>query len=167
VIFVRPADDDNLDQGDILDDCPLPWTAFWDLDRDPQIVTEVIFQRVIVLTQTCDLANNKVNLATVAIVREAEALVRGGVLKAADVKGPIRAGRIWGLYFLPKADDLGLPESIVDLRQLHTVRLDMLRALCQRGKRTARLQPLYREHLNKFFGDTYSRIGLPQQYATE
>jgi hypothetical protein len=68
---------------------------------------------------------------------------------------------------LPKNEGLGLPEMIVDLRQLHTVRLDLLTALCRHGHRRARVQPLYREHLAKHFADTYSRIGLPEPYATE
>ncbi|HLQ47049.1 MAG TPA: hypothetical protein VK137_20065, partial [Planctomycetaceae bacterium] len=75
--------------------------------------------------------------------------------------------RVFGWYFLPKADDLGLREMIVDFRQLHTVRLDLLTALCRSGKRLARVEPLYREHLNKHFADSYSRIGLPEPYETD
>jgi hypothetical protein len=41
------------------------------------------------------------------------------------------------------------------------VRRDYLFALCARGQRKTRFQPLYREHLAKHFADTYSRIGLP------
>jgi len=167
VIFVRPSDDGDLDQGDIIDDCPLPWASYWDLDHSPRLITQVVSQRVIVLTQTCDLANSKVNSVVVAVVRDVEAVVSAGLVKPADVKGPIRSGRIWGLYFLPKSDELSLPETIIDLRQLHTVRVDLLRALCRRGQRRARLLPPYREHLNKFFGDTYSRIGLPEPYRTD
>ena len=56
---------------------------------------------------------------------------------------------------------------IVDLRHLHTVRLDVRSALCTAGRRVARIQPLYREHLSKHFADSYSRIGLPEPYETE
>jgi hypothetical protein len=56
---------------------------------------------------------------------------------------------------------------IVDLRQLHTVRYDLLTALCQRGRRRARLLSPYREHLAKHFADTFSRIGLPEPYESE
>jgi hypothetical protein len=56
---------------------------------------------------------------------------------------------------------------IVDPRQIHTVRLDLLTALCQRGLRRARLLSPYREHLAKHFADTFSRIGLPAPYETE
>jgi hypothetical protein len=55
---------------------------------------------------------------------------------------------------------------IVDLRRLHTVPLDLLRALCQAGKRSERVQTPYREHLAKHFADTFSRIGLPEPYET-
>ena len=55
---------------------------------------------------------------------------------------------------------------IIDLRQLHTVPLDLLRELCRGGKRRARVQLLYREHLAKHFADTFSRIGLPRPYET-
>jgi hypothetical protein len=61
---------------------------------------------------------------------------------------------------------LGLPEMIVDLRQLHTVRHDQLTLLCRTGRRKARIQAHYREHLAKHFADTFSRIGLPRPYET-
>ncbi len=56
---------------------------------------------------------------------------------------------------------------IVDLKQLFTVPLDVFRDLAAAGKWKARIQPLYREHLARHFADTYSRIGLPEPYATE
>ena len=55
MIFSSPLDTEPLDQGDIFEECPVPWTVFWDLDREPKIVVETISVRVIVLTQTCDL----------------------------------------------------------------------------------------------------------------
>jgi hypothetical protein len=124
-------------------------------------------QRIVILTQTCDFANAKARTVVAAVVLNAQALVEEQRLKPADLRGPVRAGRIWGWYFLPNNVQLGLPEMIVDFRQLHTVRMDLLTALCRRGQRKARIQPLYCEHLAKHFADTYSRIGLPQPYETE
>jgi hypothetical protein len=60
-----------------------------------------------------------------------------------------------------------MPESIVDLRSLYTIRLDLLEELCRVGKRIAHLESLYREHLAQHFANTYSRIGLPMPYETE
>lgn len=123
--------------------------------------------RVYVLTQTCDLTQGKATQVVVAPILNAGDLVASGALKAADVRGNIRAGRVHGWYFLPKSASLGLPESIVDLRTLHTVRLDLLQELCQAGKRIAHLESLYREHLAQHFAYTYSRIGLPMPYETD
>lgn len=62
--------------------------------------------------------------------------------------------------------DFRAPDDL-DLRQLHTIRLDVLSALCASGRRLARLETPYREHLSKHFADSYSRIGLPEPYESE
>jgi hypothetical protein len=167
MIYRLPPPDDPLDQGDIIDGCLLLDLATFDLDGVTPPTTDYSLQRIVVLTQTCDLANAKARTIVAAVVLDAQSLVDEQRLKPADIRGSVRAGRVWGWYFLPKNAELGLPEMIVDCRQLHTVRMDLLIALCRRGQRRARVQPLYREHLAKFFADTYSRIGLPQPYETE
>ncbi len=167
MIYRFPPLDDPLDQGDIIEGCPILELTEYDLDGKRPLATTYALQRIVVLTQTCDLANAKTRLVFVAVVLDAQSLIAQQMLKAADIRGPVRAGRVYGWYFLPKNADLELPEMIVDLRQLQTVRFDLLTALCQRGQRKARVQPLYREHLAKHFADTYSRIGLPEPYETE
>jgi hypothetical protein len=167
VIYSAPAPDSPLDQGDIIEDCPVVLIS--DIDPDmldaPQI--DCALNRVIVVTQTCDLANQKARFVTVAVVRAAQDLIEEQLVKASDIRGPIRGGRVYGYYFLPKSVERDLPEMIVDFRQLHTIPHDILISLCRLGKRRARVQPLYREHLARHFGDTYSRIGLPEPYDTE
>jgi hypothetical protein len=167
VIYRLPAAEDSIDQGDVIEGCPLLSVVRFDLDDLDRLETKHTLYRIIVLTQTCDLANQKATRVITAILFDAQLLVERQLLKPADIRGPIHACRVFGWYFLPRSPELGLPEMIVDLRQLHTVRLDLLTALCRRGQRRARVQPLYREHLAKHFADTYSRIGLPEPYATE
>jgi hypothetical protein len=167
VIYQHPTADSAVDQGDIFDDCPILGVANFDLGNIEPLEIGYDASRVVVLTQTCDLANQKTTRVTVARVLVAQDLVDQQLLKEADIRGPIRSGRVYGLYYLPKDADLGLPEAIVDLRQLHTIRLDLLQSLSRLGRRLARIQPLYREHLGKHFADTYSRIGLPEPYETD
>src|SRR5271157_2157110 len=162
MIYLGPSPDNPIDQGDIVDQCPLTFLTEYDMDLPGQGEIECVPTRVLVLTQTCDLAHRKITALTAAIVHEAQFIVDQGLLKPADVRGPVRAARVYGWYFLPADSDLGLNEMIVDLRQLHTVRLDLLFALSQRGHRRARLLSPYREHLAKHFADTFSRIGLPR-----
>jgi hypothetical protein len=166
MIYVQPPPEAPIDQGDVIDGCPLLRIGSFRSDNGLPEAVDFDCRRVIVLTQTCDLANEKTAAANVAEVFDAQTLVDQGLLKGADLRGPIRASRVWGWYFLPAAGEFGLSEMIVDLRRLHTVRLDLLRTLCRTGMRRARLQPLYREHLAKHFADTFSRIGLPQPYET-
>ena len=73
-----------------------------------------------------------------------------------------------GWYFLPKAEaPASLPESIVDMRDLHTMPRAYLDRLIAEGRRVCRVVTPYREHLNQHFAITYMRIGLPEPYATE
>lgn len=167
MIYHLPPPNDPIDQGDIVDRCPTLYDAGYEPEVAGSMKVDYALQRIIVLTQTCDLANLKTRQVVTAVVLDAQALVDDGSLKPADVKGPIRSGRVYGWYFLPGSAELNLPEMIVDLRQLHTVRRGLLTALCGRGSRRARVQPPYREHLAKHFADTYSRIGLPEPYPTD
>jgi hypothetical protein len=166
MIYRLPGIQEPIDLGDIIDGCPTLNVTGYDVAglHPPQI--NVAMSRVLVLTQTCDLANQKAMLITLAVVLDAQSLVDQGVLKRDNIRGPIRAGRVFGWYFLPKSESLGLPEMIVDLRQLHMVELELLAPLCERGQRRARLLCPNREHLPKHFADTFSRIGLPAPYET-
>jgi hypothetical protein len=165
LIYSPVAPDTALDQGDLIED----WTVVLVQALPPgreDVPVAYDRRRVVVLTQTCDLANDKTVVATVAEVLDAQFFIDSGILKPADIKGPLRSGRIWGLYFLPADASFGLPEMIADFRRLHTARIDLLRTHCLAGNRPCRIQSLYREHLAKHFADTFSRIGLPRPYET-
>jgi hypothetical protein len=106
-----------LSQGDILDDCPL---VFW-ADPTRQVSADVLplrlQARVFVLTQACDLANDKAARATVAVVQDAMHLIASGRVKERFVRDNIRRGQVYGWYFLPAHTTApGFPESLVDLR---------------------------------------------------
>lgn len=64
-------------------------------------------------------------------------------------------------------DACPLPESIIDLHDLHTVPRAVLQRLTAEGKRVCRFEPPYRDHLAQHFAVTYMRIGLPMPYETE
>jgi hypothetical protein len=167
MLYEVPAPAEPLTQGDVLDDCPLfrlQVTADIDLDANPTRW----HARVLVLTQACDLAQAKSTKVLVAMVQTAQFVVDQGVLKASAVRDQVRRGLVYGWYFLPAASSpIPLPESIVDLREVHTVARPVLERLCSDGKRICRLVTPYREHLAQHFAVTYMRIGLPTAYETE
>ena len=116
------------------------------------------------LTQACDLAQVKSARVTIAVIHDADEMIVRGVLKPAMVRDQIRTHRVYGWYFLPAGP--GLPESLVDLRNLHTVPRELLEELIANGQRVARLLTPYREHMAQHFATTYARIALPEPYET-
>lgn len=154
-----------LSQGDVIDECPL-YSLPPDGDMASSPPPKVFHERVIVLTQACDLAQAKADRVVVALVHRAEDLVRSGFVKPAAVRDQIRRGLMFGWYFLPADAPCGLPESLVDLRDLHTVPRPVLERLVAAGKRVARLVTPFREHLAQHFAVTYMRIALPEPYET-
>lgn len=166
MIYSRPPHSERIDQGDLIDNVPLVEIHEYRADDSAKSAIACRPCLVLVLTQTCDLAQGKASRIVVARVFDAEALIQSGHVRAADVKGPIRSTRVWGWYFLPVYPDVGLGEMIVDLRQIHSVPAEIVEAVCRDGHRKARLLTPYREHLSQHFAHTYSRIGLPVPYET-
>lgn len=102
----------------------------------------------------------------VAPVHAAE-LVAKNLLKPALIRDQVRRGQVFGWYFLPAAPPpIILAESIVDLRELHTIERRTLEYLVSAGKRATRICTPWREHLAQHFGTTYTRIALPEPYPT-
>jgi hypothetical protein len=122
MIYATPASDEPLSQGDVLDSCPIfgleTPTGAVDLDFAPARWRE----RIIILTQACDLAQTKTTKVLVAILHAAQLLVDRGVLKAPTIRDQVWRGMVYGWYFLPAAPrPIAMPESIIDLHDLHTV----------------------------------------------
>ena len=112
-------------------------------------------------------ASAKTERVVVALVHDAGALVRTGRLKERFIRDQVRKGQVYGWYFLPADESCpGFPESLVDLRDLHTVPRTLLEGLRDEGRLVCRLITPYREHLAQHFSVTYSRIGLPEPYGT-
>ena len=108
MIYSRAAAEEAIDQVALIDDCVVLRIKAVQPNSSSHPEVDFAFRRVIVLTQTCDLANDKVTMANVAEVFDAQLLIDQRLLKPADVKGPLRGGRIWGWYFLPADAALGL-----------------------------------------------------------
>ena len=111
------------------------------------------------------MAQTKTTRVVVAVVHQAQALVDLGVLTPSQIRDQIRAHRVYGWYFLPASGELA--ESLVDLRDLHTVPRKLLEQLIVDGNRVCRLVTPYREHMAQQFATTYARIALPEPYDTE
>ena len=90
-MYEQPAEA-ALSQGDILDDCPI---LVWKLAPPPldlSIPPEIRIIRVVVLTQACDLAQDKTTRVVVAPVHAAADLVAKNILKPVLIREQVRRG---------------------------------------------------------------------------
>ena len=166
MIYSFPDRTAPLTQGDVIDQCPLVyWTVSEAQDGSLVRQSATSDERVIVLTQACDLANTKTSRVQVAVVHDAQALVDEGLLKAQTVRDQVRRHRVFGWYFLPAEGPL--PESIANLREVHTVPRQLLEALAKEGLRITSLTTPFREHLAQHLAVTYSRIALPSEFESQ
>jgi predicted ATP-grasp superfamily ATP-dependent carboligase len=75
---------------------------------------------------------------------------------------------VFGWYFVPAVTaPVPLSESLIELRDVHSVPRVVLDQLIKGGKRVASLVSPYREHLAQHFAVTYMRVALPEPYATQ
>lgn len=165
LIYGDPKPDDPLSQGDVIDGCPfLVWEQSYRNDNPPWEPVRLLL-RGVVLTQSCDLEWKKTTRVVVAVVHTAQDMVDQGKLKKSQIRNGVVRHKVYGWYFLPKGPRL--PESVVDLRDLHTLPRAILEQLAREGKRVCRIKTPYREHMAQHFSVTYSRIALEEPYRTE
>ena len=67
-IYRSPAADSPVDQGDIVEDCPVLLLASFDAITLASQEVASPRGRILVLTQSCDLANQKAKFAVCALV---------------------------------------------------------------------------------------------------
>ena len=56
MIYDNPPPHQPIDQGDLIDGCPLVFVRAFLPDASAPPTVDVVFRRVVVITQTCDLA---------------------------------------------------------------------------------------------------------------
>lgn len=174
----------RLTQGDIILDCPvLRWSSKAVELRTSQesLVLDSLIEAakadLIVMTQACDLEQNKVSNVIlcphVSLERYKEYWEKVGEMK--EGKKPntkqwtktckdLSNGYIWNLAMLNegKVSGLSLTHRVVDFHDVFTLPRTFLEALLQsREQPRLRLRPPYREHLSQAFARFFMRVGLP------
>lgn len=175
--------DIRLTQGDIILDCPVVRWASTPIEagtiNDPESLKsaiEVIVADVVVITQACDLEQDKVqnvilcpHLALDKFKEEwEEAMQKGGqnpTQKAwCRYCEDIKNGYVWNLSMLNECDieNSALPHRVVDFHEVFTLPRTFLESLLEsREESRLRLRPPYREHLSQAFARFFMRVGLP------
>lgn len=147
----------QLEQGDFFVGCPI-----FRPSTDGLIRRET--GNVIVLSQSCDLAHDKLEIVQVCPYWPLELLAAEvEYLRSKRGRENLRHGNIPGYHLLNRCNLTGFETDflICDFRSIFGVHLTTLKELAAQQSPRLRLLPPYREHLAQAFARFFMRVGLP------
>src|SRR5271157_131648 len=165
------TDGATLRQCDILMGCPvlrLDGRLQWPVEPSATLPIRIEKYDSIILTQSCDLENRKVEDVLLAQVIAWRVLVRqelernNQIVKKKEFRKALIDGNTPGQALLHKHEgEPHLDWSIVSFPRLYTIQKNFLEEFAlQRGPRL-RLRSPYREHIAQAFTRFVMRVGLP------
>jgi hypothetical protein len=162
----------ELQQGDFIPECPIliPPTSF-KIGDEPEVEIKLIDS--IVLSQSCDLINNKVDIVLVCPYYSLKTFVEGLPQEQSSKKAirntidSLKKGNIPGYHLLNKDHPHTEDYQVVDFRNVYGIQIDSLKNICNSFNKRMRLLPPYREHLSQSFARYFMRVGLPQDINVE
>lgn len=155
---------DQLEQGDYLPGC---WVPIIHADFDPAMVEPEIgvgSANLVIVTQSCDLANDKIQLAALCPIADLHTWER---LNADYAKRgfweSVRQGRREGLHMRSAFADAndGRNALVADFRQLVSLPVGYLRRHGANLGPRWRLHSPFREHFSQAFARFFMGMGLP------
>ena len=159
---------DDLEQGDILEECPVlgppDQLALQIAGPGTQLPFECEFADVIVMTQSCDLVlgrgDDRDEVLLCAVWQRSE-FTEGPFQKSGDWENA-RKGRMPAYHVLAHCNEANFKRGprLVDFGRLYTLPLSFVRIRAAARPRI-RLMPPYREHLSQAFARKFMRVGLP------
>ena len=166
--WYRVVEGDGLEQGDLLPNCVAPVQPEIDpgvSEPEGDSLEGVRHDTVVVVTQSCDLAQDKDLLALVCPAWGIMEFLNTAQGSRRDVKSKLEKGRFARYHLLNECDLQGhkRPHLVVDFGSAFSVPVAYLTELTH-GKRL-RLLPPYRERLAQELGRYYMRVGLPLDMA--
>lgn len=158
---------DDLQQGDLIPECPIviPPDNF-DTENEADIDIQLIDS--IVLSQSCDLVNNKLSIVlvcpyyTLRVFLDSLEEQADSKRKRDKIIDNLRKGHLPGYHLINKDNINAFEYQVIDFKNVYGVHIDTLKnTICKLPDRI-RLLPPYREHLSQAFARYFMRVGLPQ-----
>jgi hypothetical protein len=157
------AEGEGLQQGDFLRNCPV-LVPKGPVGTETKIKGEIVQYDVAVMSQSCDLEQDKLDLVLVCPHWALEdAANQQPYLKATNAKEQLRRGNLPGYHLIAACElpDLKHGLRVVDFRTTFAIPAVFLRQFAKENGKRPRLLPLYREHLSQSFARFFMRVGLP------
>jgi hypothetical protein len=164
--FWQQINEAVLAQGDLLPNCLVPQfdPDFGHGGEDDVREVPVGEADLIIVTQTCDLANNKVTLVALCPIHTLKDFEKQNEkFKSKGKWEEVRKGRYEGLHMLASPDH---PENnqealVVDFGQIFSLPPEYLQHHAQEIGVRWRLSSPFLEHFSQAFARYFMRVGLP------
>lgn len=164
------VEDETLHQGDYFPGCLVPSLPgdFADHRRQEGPIP-LLGRDLIVLTQSCDLANAKISLValcsvwTIAVFEKADTSHSTSRKKWLSRWNNVRKGREPALHLLqsPVAPEDSASTLVVDFRESYSLPIAYLAQRASLPGHRWRLESPYLEHFSQSLARFYMRVGLP------
>ncbi|RLA46090.1 MAG: hypothetical protein DRR06_05790 [Gammaproteobacteria bacterium] len=155
--------DNSLEQGDLLYEFPIVKADVTAehvqqilAGEEPDIGAEVVLINAIILTQSCDLQNDKTETVILCPLWDDE---NGQFGK--NKMNEIRAGRRFGWHLLNRDEAQEIPFTVVEFSRLFMAKRSAVVQFISNGQSRPRLLSPYKEHLSQAFARYFMRVGLP------
>ena len=162
--FWQQIQGDTLAQGDLLPDCPVPMFPVAFGGAAGEYTVRVELGNMMVVTQSCDLANGKAPVVALCPVWAlADYMTADPTFKNWKAWENVRKGRVEGLHLLASPDDPtdNKRAVVVDFRQIFSLPFDYLQAHAKTVGPRWRLASPFLEHFSQAFARFFMRVGLP------
>ncbi|MCX6831974.1 MAG: hypothetical protein NT028_07550 [candidate division Zixibacteria bacterium] len=154
----------KLVQGDLVLSCPIFVPSDPSTVGEDVIPGEIVDYDVIVMSQSCDLEYNKIELVLVCPVHTLDEFAEENpAYRDPNQKEAIRRGYVAGLHLLNQCAHSSFESKflVVDFRNVYGVQYGFLKEFVAKAGDRVRLLPPYREHLSQSFARFFMRVGLP------
>jgi hypothetical protein len=159
---------EKLRQGDFFSNLPLvvpPANFEYDPEKTENIPITMETFNVVVLTQSCDLENEKIDIVQVCPYWSLEEISKENpFFKSVTGKESLRRGMSHGFHLLNKCRKPGFESDflVVVFRYVFGVDYEYLIDFAKKTEKRLRLLPPYRERLSQEFAKFFMRVGMPE-----
>lgn len=173
--FESVINDDGLNQGDLIFNCPIVMPPN-DIREGESVEIEIAIIDSIILSQSCDLVNKKIDNVLVcpfyslkSFVDELSVEERNSKRAKKKIIENMKSGNLPGYHLLNKFEEIEAlcDYQVVDFRNVYSVNFTSLEKIVAKEKTRIKLLPPYREQLSQAFARFFMRVGLPQDFKIE
>lgn len=151
-------------QGDVIKNCPFIRPPNEVLQKGDVVHLKVSITDGIVMSQSCDLEEEKIDLVMICPLLPLDFLAKEEPFYAGKLgKNKIRTGDVYPYHMLDTCKIKGFESDfqIVSFKDVFSVDIAALKTLAYRNGDRLRLKSPYREHLSQAFARYFMRVGLP------